>query len=243
MSRNRKLIAVVVVAHIGVLLVAGIMGGCAGDKKKVPLAKVRPVEDIYAPEGEPESILEPVGMIEETELLVAREPGVIPSPIPPEPVDILSATARTEPEAAKPPVIPRLRPSGGPGEISSTRTHRVAAGDSLWKIGVAYGVTVGEIAEVNDLDKEAILRVGQVLLIPGEGAAVAVESAVEEKTVVESPSGEEEEGAPKKHVIRKGESLWSIAKKYGVPWKIIAEANGIEDASRVRTGQVIVIPE
>lgn len=47
------------------------------------------------------------------------------------------------------------------------------------------------------------------------------------------------------HTVAKGESLWIIAEKYyqkGSDWTRIAEANGIDDASKIEIGQTITIP-
>ena len=47
------------------------------------------------------------------------------------------------------------------------------------------------------------------------------------------------------HIVRSGDTLWEISKKYlgsGVKWKQIAELNGIH-GSLIRTGQVLKIPQ
>ena len=53
-------------------------------------------------------------------------------------------------------------------------------------------------------------------------------------------------GAPREagtwHVVRAGETLWRIARRYGVTVEAIARANGIPDPSRVRAGQRLFIP-
>jgi LysM repeat protein len=57
-------------------------------------------------------------------------------------------------------------PAGGQSEPVSGRTHTVGPGDTLWDIAAEYGTTVQEIAELNDLDPEGVLTVGQQLLLP-----------------------------------------------------------------------------
>lgn len=44
------------------------------------------------------------------------------------------------------------------------------------------------------------------------------------------------------HVVGKGDTLYSIAKKYKLSGDEIARANGITDASKLRPGQVLTIP-
>jgi murein DD-endopeptidase MepM/ murein hydrolase activator NlpD len=53
--------------------------------------------------------------------------------------------------------------------------HTVAPGDSLYRIGLAYGVDYRELARVNDLGDPDRLEVGQTLLIPDASRALPVE--------------------------------------------------------------------
>jgi murein DD-endopeptidase MepM/ murein hydrolase activator NlpD len=63
--------------------------------------------------------------------------------------------------AGSPPelVLPRLRPDG--------TTHVVLAGETLFRIARAYGVSADELAQVNHLDDPQKLSAGTKLLIPG----------------------------------------------------------------------------
>jgi lipoprotein-anchoring transpeptidase ErfK/SrfK len=45
-----------------------------------------------------------------------------------------------------------------------------------------------------------------------------------------------------RHVVRRGETLGTIARQYGVTWSDIASANGIVNADRVLVGQELIIP-
>ncbi len=44
------------------------------------------------------------------------------------------------------------------------------------------------------------------------------------------------------HVLKKGETLYSLARQYGVTPDAIASANGIDDPRRLKVGQKLVIP-
>jgi LysM repeat protein len=44
------------------------------------------------------------------------------------------------------------------------------------------------------------------------------------------------------HIVKKGESLWVIAKQYDVTVKAIAEANNIKDTSLIKINQELIIP-
>lgn len=47
---------------------------------------------------------------------------------------------------------------------------------------------------------------------------------------------------PVTHTLQKGETLYSIAKKYNVPYEALAAANGITDPTKLKVGTVLVIP-
>lgn len=49
-------------------------------------------------------------------------------------------------------------------------------------------------------------------------------------------------GAGVRHVVARGQTLWRIAKVYGVDIDELAEVNGISDTSSLKTGQVLFIP-
>lgn len=47
---------------------------------------------------------------------------------------------------------------------------------------------------------------------------------------------------PEYHVLEKGETLYSLARKYQLPYEAIARANGIADPGKLKVGQKILIP-
>ena len=67
----------------------------------------------------------------------------------------------------------------------------------------------------------------------GRGAVVAV--AVAFLAACAGPAGV-------RHRVARGESLYRIAKAYGVAPETLARANGIKDSQRLEVGQVLVIP-
>lgn len=46
--------------------------------------------------------------------------------------------------------------------------YKVVAGDSLWSISRRFGVTVNSLCEINDIQENAILRIGKILYIPSK---------------------------------------------------------------------------
>ena len=44
------------------------------------------------------------------------------------------------------------------------------------------------------------------------------------------------------HIVQKGETLWRISKNYGVPLEELARLSGIDDVSKIKVGQKIILP-
>jgi LysM repeat protein len=74
------------------------------------------------------------------------------------------------PAAAQPTVAPTVAPTAVPQPTArpNQREHTIQAGDSLWAISQRYGTTMDAIVAANNLPgRNANLRIGQVLVIPG----------------------------------------------------------------------------
>ncbi|MDE6118595.1 MAG: LysM peptidoglycan-binding domain-containing protein, partial [Muribaculaceae bacterium] len=61
---------------------------------------------------------------------------------------------------------PKKASSGTTSNVSSTVTHTVRKGDTLWKISQKYGTTVDKILKTNGLNKNVKLQIGQKIKIP-----------------------------------------------------------------------------
>ncbi len=118
--------------------------------------------------------------------------------------------------------------SGGStgGSAGASAEYVVQAGDNMSSIAVRFGVTVDAILKANSLSNPDFVYPGQKLIIPGGSGA----------------SGGGGSSAPKTHVVRAGETLGSIAAKYGVTTKAIMDANQIANPNLIYPGQTLHIP-
>jgi LysM repeat protein len=51
-----------------------------------------------------------------------------------------------------------------------------------------------------------------------------------------------EEAGPREYTLQEGETIFSVARKFGIHYDRIAQANAIEDLEAVQTGQTLIIP-
>lgn len=136
---------------------------------------------------------------------------------------------------------------------TSVVIHKVVAGESLASIAARYDVTPEEIKKSNNLRRNAV-RVGQQLRIATTTPQDVMESTVAAVTGKAAPakttsksSGKTstkaaaKPAAPITHKIKNGESLSTIAKKYGVTVAAIKQANGMK-SDALRAGKTLKIP-
>ena len=107
---------------------------------------------------------------------------------------------------------------------TTATTHTVKSGDSLYAIAGRYGTSVDRIRKDNNISGNNI-RVGQVLKISGG------------KTAVASAAG----SGTRTHRVKSGDTLYGIARQYGVTVGAIEEANGLT-TTNLRPGQKLKIP-
>ncbi|HEX2515258.1 MAG TPA: LysM peptidoglycan-binding domain-containing protein [Chloroflexota bacterium] len=83
---------------------------------------------------------------------------------------VAQAQPTAAPAAVQPTVAPTVAPTAVPQPTArpNQREPTIQSGDSLWAISQRYGTTMDAIVAANNLPgRNAFLRVGQVLVIPG----------------------------------------------------------------------------
>lgn len=131
--------------------------------------------------------------------------------------------------------------------------HRVRSGDNLGKIARMYGTTVNELCRLNGIKSTSTLRIGQSLRCGVGGSRPAVAGS---NTIVKANPGiassvvrENEGSAPAKkeesdksdepvyHRIRSGDTLSTIASKYGTTVGKLCEINNISKTTILKIGR------
>jgi membrane-bound lytic murein transglycosylase D len=111
--------------------------------------------------------------------------------------------------------------------------HRVRRGQTLSTIARRYRTSVRAIMRANNMRRSHYIRTGKRLKIPSRGYTMAQQAQRStERTSVPS-SGV--------HYVRKGDSLWIIAKRYGTTVSKIRRLNAMS-SSRLHIGQALKIP-
>jgi len=133
--------------------------------------------------------------------------------------------------------------------VTPATTYTVARGDSLWSIAKANQISRADLAAANSINANSVLHVGQKLIIPSKplqsaapSAPTAAPAAVAPAAAAGATPAQKGAGELERHVVKMGETLGSIARKYNVRQGDIAVANNITDPRRIQPGQELVIP-
>jgi len=135
------------------------------------------------------------------------------------------------PEGAAAPIEAALQDSSK--KLLRYTLHTVRSGDSVSALSRAYGAPVQLIVEANPGLQASRIRIGQVLVIPviKDGAPTPPPVPIDDTT----PFG----GS---YLVQKGDSLWSLALRYGVRPETLAARNGLELTSVLREGTSLSVP-
>ena len=118
--------------------------------------------------------------------------------------------------------------------------YTVKSGDTVSTIAAQFHTTSYNVMRSNKLSSNTI-RVGSTLMIPVASSSNYSLSAEERTAKAKALARTNLEGEKTIHVVKSGESLWSISKRYGVPRKKLAEWNGKAERDALRIGQKLAI--
>ena len=124
--------------------------------------------------------------------------------------------------------IPGGSPRSSPAQPSAPATgrHEVASGETLSSIAARYGTTVAALSRANQLADPNLIVAGTTLRVPGEASAGA-------------------QGAPARtgrHEVASGETLSSIAARYGTTVAALSRLNHLSNPSLIVAGASLRVP-
>ncbi|MGH2568678.1 MAG: LysM peptidoglycan-binding domain-containing protein [Bacteroidota bacterium] len=139
----------------------------------------------------------------------------------------------------------QLVQAGFPGGFSASKERKTAGwirynvrpGDTLEKIARRYGVNIADLQMWNKLRSSKII-VGQsleIFAVPEERTSIITENRSHEKDRTLSSS------EVTQHHVKRGETLWQIAKMYGVTVQDLEESNDLGNV--LKAGERITIPQ
>ncbi len=102
--------------------------------------------------------------------------------------------------------------------VLSTAAYTVKAGDTLIEIAKTHGTTVSALIAANGISNPDLIRIGQLLTVPGESA-----------------------GAGSTYTVKMGDTLAGIAAKLGTTVAALVAENGIGNPDVIQIGQKLTL--
>jgi membrane-bound lytic murein transglycosylase D len=125
-----------------------------------------------------------------------------------------------------------------PSERVKIVYHRVRRGDTLGGIADRYGVSVAALRTANKI-RGTTIHPGQDLLITAAPRGMDVRSG---DLLASNDDAPIRRNGSDKHIVRPGDTLWSIARTHGVTMDTLCDSNGLSRNGKLAVGQVLSIP-
>ena len=125
----------------------------------------------------------------------------------------------------------------------ASKTHSVAAGETLFGISRKYNCSVDELLKLNP-DAENGLKIGQELILPGTSAQTTEQASLETSSTGTEDSIVYEikfDDSIVKYTVQQGETLYSISRRFMVSVELLTEVNNIK-RNKISPGDVLMIP-
>ena len=111
--------------------------------------------------------------------------------------------------------------------------HQVARGDTLRALAKRYRIRVDDIMALNEISNPRSLQIGDDLILPlREGFT---------RLPIDEMSDDYVRSRRKVYTVRKGDSLWKIAQRFGVSEKELRVWNRLGWSNLLRPGQVLAV--
>ncbi len=117
--------------------------------------------------------------------------------------------------------------------------HKIRNGETLSHIARKYRTTIPLIREVNNI-RGTQIRAGKYLTIPTATRSLQTYTLSESARIARTQNTSRQ-GKKLIHVVRPGQSLWSISRSYGVSTRALAKWNAMAPIDTLRVGQKLVV--
>lgn len=104
-------------------------------------------------------------------------------------------------------------------DVDRHKAHIVRSGDTLFDLSRLYHTTVAQLQSLNGITGEEALTVGRGIIVPQV-----------DETLLE------------RYIVQPGDSLYSIARRYGVDLQVLQALNRLRDIRELRVDQAILAP-
>ncbi len=177
------------------------------------------------------------------EIIGQAEAQPMPAAIPPGAAAITRSELPPPPTAATPTQTAFAGDTGNYGwSAVGGQVITVRSGQTLFSLASQYGVPERELLSANQLKSAADVHTGRVIVIPHR-VALAPDATIKPTPVSYTPAAAKVEptAGATTHTVLAGDTLYSIARRYGTTVSELTALNGLPSAESIHVGQVLKV--
>ncbi|MDE0332159.1 MAG: LysM peptidoglycan-binding domain-containing protein [Nitrospinae bacterium] len=116
------------------------------------------------------------------------------------------------------------------GTAPMPKLHIVQKGENFWLIARKYNISTKKLVQLNSGIDPKRLRIGRQIRLPSPKSLTTTEKNIEQK-----------QDKPLHHLVRTGENLWLIAKRYGISTKSLLAWNRLSASAKIYPGEKLIV--
>ena len=133
---------------------------------------------------------------------------------------------------------PAARPAAeGTPVVAKSRNYTVRRGESLWDISRKFKVPVAELKRWNKLGNTSIHPGQHLVVAPGTAAKTAAAQGKQTSPPAKAKKG----GSVQLYTVARGDTLFSIARKFGLEARDLAHQNNLNPSAKLATGMTLKV--
>ena len=128
--------------------------------------------------------------------------------------------------------------------LVSWRVYQVQSADTLQSLSSRYRISVAKLAEINGISARAALKKGQTLLVPRDGNGIRERTYLAYNNLLKTSVGLPASARSPRtghlvYIVRKGDTLQAIARRYGIDINSVRSSN--KGSDRLSIGQKLTL--
>lgn len=128
--------------------------------------------------------------------------------------------------------------------LVSWRVYQIQSADTLQSLSSRYRISVAKLAEINGISAQAALKKGQTLLVPRDGNGIRERTYLAYNNLLKTSAGLPASARSPRtehlvYIVRKGDTLQAIARRYGIDINSVRSSN--KGSDRLSIGQKLTL--
>jgi LysM repeat protein len=122
-----------------------------------------------------------------------------------------------------------------------TITYTIQSGDTLFAIAIQFNLTLDQLLALNNLTRDTVLQVGQVLIVSGAAGSVTSTPQASPTATPKATPPPATSGAAITYTVQSGDTLFAIAAQFNLTLDQLLALNNLTRDTVLQVGQVLIV--